>query len=89
MLGRFGDMLLAEGLGPAAASPENQELFKKYVNAFAAGPNRLNLTPVGGGAFGWETEEDVRIARRALHRFARTVTCSMSSISAISAGVKP
>jgi hypothetical protein len=39
-------MLLAEGLGPAAGTPENQELFKKYVNAFAAGASRLNLTPV-------------------------------------------
>jgi hypothetical protein len=39
-------MLLAEGLGQAAGTPENQELFKKYVNAFAAGASRLNLTPV-------------------------------------------
>ena len=39
-------MLLAEGLGPAAGTPENQELFKKYVGAFAAGASRLNLTPV-------------------------------------------
>src|SRR5688572_10490910 len=39
-------MLLAEGLGTAAGTPENQELFKKYVGAFAAGANRLNLTPV-------------------------------------------
>lgn len=39
-------MLLAEGLGPAAGTPENQELFKKYVSAFAAGANRINLTPV-------------------------------------------
>jgi hypothetical protein len=39
-------MLLAEGLGPAAATPENQELFKKYVGAFAAGASRLNLTAV-------------------------------------------
>ena len=39
-------MLLAEALGPAAATPENQELFKKYVGAFAAGASRLNLTPV-------------------------------------------
>jgi hypothetical protein len=37
-------MLLAEGLGPAAGTPENQELFKKYVAAFAAGASRLNLT---------------------------------------------
>jgi hypothetical protein len=39
-------MLLAEGLGPAAGTPENQDLFKKYVAAFASGANRLNLTPV-------------------------------------------
>ena len=39
-------MLLAEGLGPAAGTLENQEMFKKYVNAFASGANRLNLTPV-------------------------------------------
>ena len=39
-------MLLAEGLGPAAGTPENQELFKKYVGAFAAGASRLNLTPL-------------------------------------------
>lgn len=42
-------MLLAEGLGASAGTPENQELFKKYVAAFAAGPNRLNLTPVTRG----------------------------------------
>ena len=39
-------MLLAESLGPAAGTPENQALFKKYVEAFAAGANRLNLTLV-------------------------------------------
>lgn len=39
-------MLLAEGLGVAAGTLENQELFKKYVGAFATGANRLNLTPV-------------------------------------------
>jgi hypothetical protein len=39
-------MLLAEGLGAQAGTPENQELFKKYVGAFAAGANRINLTPV-------------------------------------------
>ncbi len=39
-------MLLAEGLGTAAGTPENQDLFKKYVGAFAAGASRLNLTPV-------------------------------------------
>ena len=43
-------MLLAEGLGPTAGTPENQELFKKYVAAFAAGANRLNLTPVAASA---------------------------------------
>jgi hypothetical protein len=42
-------MLLAEGLGANAGTPENQELFKKYVSAFAAGANRINLTPVAGG----------------------------------------
>jgi hypothetical protein len=41
-------MLLAESLGAAAGTIENQELFKKYVSAFASGANRLNLTPVGG-----------------------------------------
>jgi hypothetical protein len=40
-------MLLAEGLGASAGTPENQELFKKYINAFAAGASRLNLTLVG------------------------------------------
>jgi hypothetical protein len=39
-------MLLAEALGPNAGTPENQELFKKYVNAFASGASRLNLTAV-------------------------------------------
>lgn len=29
--------------------PANVEAFKRWVAAFAAGPNRLNLTPVGGG----------------------------------------
>jgi hypothetical protein len=41
-------MLLAEAMGPAAGTLENQELFKKYIGAFAAGANRLNLTTVGG-----------------------------------------
>jgi hypothetical protein len=41
-------MLFAEGLGAAAGTPENQELFKKYIGAFAAGASRLNLTTVGG-----------------------------------------
>ena len=39
-------MLLAEGLGPQAGTLENQEMFKKYVNAFASGANRLNLSVV-------------------------------------------
>ena len=42
-------MLLAESLGPEAGTPENQALFKKYVEAFAAGANRLTLTPLAGG----------------------------------------
>ena len=29
--------------------PANVEAFKRWVAAFAAGPNRLNLTPIGGG----------------------------------------
>jgi hypothetical protein len=29
-------------------APETQEMFKKYQAAFAAGYNKLNLTPVGG-----------------------------------------
>lgn len=29
--------------------PANVEAFKRWAGAFAAGPNRLNLTPVGGG----------------------------------------
>ena len=41
-------MLFAESLGSAAGTPENQELFKKYIGAFAAGASRLNLTAVGG-----------------------------------------
>jgi hypothetical protein len=41
--------LLAESLGKDYATPENQEMMKKYVEAFAAGPNRLNLTPIAGG----------------------------------------
>lgn len=42
-------MLLAESLGADVAKPENQELFKKYTAAFAAGANRLNLTKIAGG----------------------------------------
>ena len=30
----------AEALGADAGTPENQEMFKKYTAAFAAGPNR-------------------------------------------------
>jgi hypothetical protein len=41
--------LLAEALGKDYSTPENQEMMKKYVEAFAAGPNRLNLTPLAGG----------------------------------------
>ena len=29
--------------------PANQEKFKRWADAFASGPNRLNLTPLGGG----------------------------------------
>jgi hypothetical protein len=29
--------------------PANVEAFKRWTGAFAAGPNRLNLTPVAGG----------------------------------------
>lgn len=43
-------MLLSEGLGLEAGTPANQELFKKYVNAFAAGASRLTLTPIAGGS---------------------------------------
>ena len=42
-------MLLAEALGTEAGTPANQELFKKYVGAFATGASRLSLTPVAGG----------------------------------------
>ena len=38
--------LLAEGLGKEYGTPENQAMMKKFVEVFAAGPNRLNLTPV-------------------------------------------
>ena len=43
-------MLLAEGLGADAGTPDNQAMFKKYTEVFAAGANRLNLTAVA--AFG-------------------------------------
>jgi hypothetical protein len=29
-------------------APETAEMFKKFANAFAAGYNKLTLTPVGG-----------------------------------------
>ena len=38
--------LLAESLGKEYGTPENQAMVKKYVDAFAAGPNRLNLSPL-------------------------------------------
>ena len=41
--------LLAESMGKEYGTPENQALVKKYVEAFAAGPNRLNLSPLAGG----------------------------------------
>jgi hypothetical protein len=28
-------------------APETQEMWKRYANAFAAGPSRLSLTPIG------------------------------------------
>ena len=39
-------MLLAEGLGAEAGTADNQAMFKKYTEVFAAGANRLNLSPV-------------------------------------------
>jgi hypothetical protein len=41
-------MLLAEGLGAEAGTPDNQAMFKKYTEVFAAGASRLSLTPVAG-----------------------------------------
>ena len=41
--------LLAESMGKEYGTPENQALVKKYVEAFAAGPNRLNLSPLAAG----------------------------------------
>lgn len=38
--------LLVEGLGKDYATPENQAMVKKFVEVFAAGPSRLNLTPM-------------------------------------------
>jgi hypothetical protein len=40
-------VLLVEGLGKDYATPENQEMVKKFVDVFAAGPSRLNLTALG------------------------------------------
>jgi hypothetical protein len=45
-------MLLAEGLGAEAGTADNQAMFKKYQDVFAAGASRLSLSPVsafGGG----------------------------------------
>ena len=39
-------MLLAEGLGADAGTPDNQAMFKKYTEVFAAGASRLSLSPV-------------------------------------------
>jgi hypothetical protein len=38
--------LLAEGLGKEYGTPENQAMMKRFVEVFAVGPNRLNLTPI-------------------------------------------
>ena len=38
-------MLVVESLGKDYASPENQEMVKKFVDVFA-NVNRLNLTPI-------------------------------------------
>ncbi len=40
-------LLVNEGFGAQAGTPENQELLKKYLAVFAAAPSRLNLTPIG------------------------------------------
>ena len=43
-------MLINKTLTPEQQrDPANVEAFKRWAGAFAAGPNRLNLTPVGGG----------------------------------------
>jgi hypothetical protein len=42
-------VLLVESLGKDYATPENQAMVKKYADAFAAGANRLNLTPLNPG----------------------------------------
>ena len=42
-------MLINKTLTPEQQrDPANVEAFKRWAAAFAAGPNRLNLTPVGG-----------------------------------------
>ncbi len=38
-------MLLVESLGKDCATPENQEMVKKFVDVFA-NVSRLNLTPI-------------------------------------------
>ena len=43
-------MLINKSLTPdQQRDPANVEAFKRWANAFASGPNRLNLTPLGGG----------------------------------------
>jgi hypothetical protein len=43
-------MLINKSLTPdQQRDPANVEAFKRWAGAFAAGPNRLNLTPLGGG----------------------------------------
>jgi hypothetical protein len=43
-------MLINKTLTPEEQrDPANVEAFKRWAGAFAAGPNRLNLTPVAGG----------------------------------------
>jgi hypothetical protein len=42
-------MLINKSLTPEQQrDPANVEAFKRWAGAFAAGPNRLNLTPIGG-----------------------------------------
>ena len=43
-------MLINQTLTPEQQrDPANVEAFKRWAGAFAAGPNRLNLTPIAGG----------------------------------------
>ena len=43
-------MLINKSLTPEQQrDPANVEAFKRWAGAFAAGPNRLNLTPLAGG----------------------------------------